>query len=312
MKVLYHDDPDGQCSAFSIKHFLGTKSVPDDSGEHGLEFLNVDHGSFDCDAWLSSVKNGEIVWIVDFAIEPDKMEELLEKTPNVTWIDHHKTSMDDYKNFSKDIKGIRWTKYAACVLTYMYIYCNNKGDVSEKALEACKVPRFIELLGDRDAWTWAFGEETALFMNGSCCYDRDPAGEFWENLMKGDGETGFIKEVMRKGKTVTQFKQRFFEDARRNVGYETEFAGHKCAVVNMPNTGSEALGGEGAEYGELRPGYDVLIRVEYNGEEFSVSLYSKKVDVSVICKEHGGGGHPGASGFSCDKLPFDKTGDLEE
>jgi nanoRNase/pAp phosphatase (c-di-AMP/oligoRNAs hydrolase) len=37
-----------------------------------------------------------------------------------------------------------------------------------------------------------------------------------------------------------------------------------------------------------------------------VSLYSEKVDVSIIAKNHGGGGHAGAAGFICRDLPFER------
>jgi nanoRNase/pAp phosphatase (c-di-AMP/oligoRNAs hydrolase) len=44
----------------------------------------------------------------------------------------------------------------------------------------------------------------------------------------------------------------------------------------------------------------------FDGEQYTVSLYSKTVDVSEIAKKYGGGGHKGAAGFQCKKLPFMK------
>jgi nanoRNase/pAp phosphatase (c-di-AMP/oligoRNAs hydrolase) len=41
-----------------------------------------------------------------------------------------------------------------------------------------------------------------------------------------------------------------------------------------------------------------------DGSQYTVSLYSETIDVSVIAKKHGGGGHKGAAGFVCPKLPF--------
>ena len=40
--------------------------------------------------------------------------------------------------------------------------------------------------------------------------------------------------------------------------------------------------------------------------QWTVSLYSTKsdIDVSIIAKNYGGGGHKGASGFQCKELPF--------
>ena len=42
----------------------------------------------------------------------------------------------------------------------------------------------------------------------------------------------------------------------------------------------------------------------FDGHKFQVSLYSEYVHVGEIAKKFGGGGHQGAAGFFCDKLPF--------
>ena len=55
--------------------------------------------------------------------------------------------------------------------------------------------------------------------------------------------------------------------------------------------------------------YPVCIAYIHDGEKFTVSLYSESVDVSVIAKAHGGGGHKGAAGFICAELPFTKGGE---
>jgi nanoRNase/pAp phosphatase (c-di-AMP/oligoRNAs hydrolase) len=55
-----------------------------------------------------------------------------------------------------------------------------------------------------------------------------------------------------------------------------------------------------------------MIIIHHNdadGRLFTVSMYSEKktVDCADICKQHGGGGHKGAAGFTCPALPFTKT-----
>ena len=44
--------------------------------------------------------------------------------------------------------------------------------------------------------------------------------------------------------------------------------------------------------------------------KWTISLYSQgeSVDVSVIAKAHGGGGHKGAAGFRAEELPFQLGG----
>ncbi|MDO5845105.1 MAG: DHHA1 domain-containing protein, partial [Methanocorpusculum sp.] len=54
--------------------------------------------------------------------------------------------------------------------------------------------------------------------------------------------------------------------------------------------------------------YEIFIPFVFDGEQYTVSLYSTTVDVSEIAKSFGGGGHKGASGFQCAELPFAKEG----
>jgi nanoRNase/pAp phosphatase (c-di-AMP/oligoRNAs hydrolase) len=54
-----------------------------------------------------------------------------------------------------------------------------------------------------------------------------------------------------------------------------------------------------------------MVRYNYNGEIYSVSLYTTNpdIDVSEIALKYKGGGHMAASGFTCKHLPFVKVKD---
>jgi len=77
--------------------------------------------------------------------------------------------------------------------------------------------------------------------------------------------------------------------------FEVQFERHKTLVVNASSTGDVG------NYGRSR-GYDIVYcyrdEMQPNGLATNVTLYSDKVDVSVIAKKYGGGGHAGAAGFS--------------
>ena len=57
-------------------------------------------------------------------------------------------------------------------------------------------------------------------------------------------------------------------------------------------------------------GHDALLMFHTNGRKWVVSLYHARhrtdLDLSVIAKNNGGGGHRGACGFLCYELPFVK------
>jgi nanoRNase/pAp phosphatase (c-di-AMP/oligoRNAs hydrolase) len=84
------------------------------------------------------------------------------------------------------------------------------------------------------------------------------------------------------------------------LGFETEFEGAKCFAVNLGHCNSDY-------FKSLPRGvYDIFVPFVFDGERYTVSLYSKTIDVSEIAKKHGGGGHRGAAGFVCAELPFNK------
>ena len=51
---------------------------------------------------------------------------------------------------------------------------------------------------------------------------------------------------------------------------------------------------------------DAFMPFAFNGEKWTVSMYSTTHDISDICKKYGGGGHAKAAGFTCVELPFMK------
>ena len=298
MKCFYHNDLDGKCAASCIR--LSTENSSED------DYVALDYGTpFPFD----SITDSEQVWIVDYSLEPSDMDDLLEITDDVIWIDHHKTAIEKYKGYEKEIKGIRWAKYAGCVLTYAYIHLlkNGQKELDDEIIRS-KVPYYIRLVGDRDTWRWEHRFDSAHFYFGASSFDAGPTSDLWDKL---DDEE-FLKSVMKDGELVCRYRNQNFLELREVLAFETEFEGYKAMAMNVAKTGSEAFGGPGSDAGGLRPGYDLLIPFYFDGEQFTVSLYSKSIDTSVLSEKHGGGGHPGASGFQCDKLPFEKTGDFSE
>lgn len=86
---------------------------------------------------------------------------------------------------------------------------------------------------------------------------------------------------------------------QNQFGFVSEINGYTCWVTNLYGFGS--LG-----FGEKMQEYDICAACIFDGLRWTISLYSTKVDVSVICKQHGGGGHKGAAGFVSESFPFMK------
>jgi oligoribonuclease NrnB/cAMP/cGMP phosphodiesterase (DHH superfamily) len=102
MKIYYHDDPDGRCSAFLVRHFR----VPELDPESTITFVPM---QYDKKINFDSIASKEEVWIVDFSFEIVDFEKILEKTNNIYWIDHHKSSIEKYADFLRNhpLMGVR-------------------------------------------------------------------------------------------------------------------------------------------------------------------------------------------------------------
>jgi len=165
MKIFYHNDADGKCAAHVIAYIF----------HHTLEnniedYIEINYGM---DFPLKLIEEDEDVFIVDYSIELEVMDKLLDITSNIFWIDHHITAIEKYINYPHNLQGLRNVEYSGCVLTYIYLY-NVSFD---------QVPMPIRYIGDRDTWQWEYGHETKIFCSGAELYDLHPLSSDWEILL---------------------------------------------------------------------------------------------------------------------------------
>jgi oligoribonuclease NrnB/cAMP/cGMP phosphodiesterase (DHH superfamily) len=287
LKILYHGDNDGRCAA----HVINILAPP----VYKLPGCFVEM-NYDKEVPWDSISPNEVVYIVDFSIETKDMDRLLAITPNVVWIDHHKTAIEKYENYDKFIPGIRYDGLAGCVLTWIFMkYGNPMPARDPKELEG-NVPEYIRLVGDYDTWTFKYGDRSLHFYYGLQSEDTGPKSEIWHAVMT-DYE---VKRVVSRGKIIGDYRKQFYKEYLAAYGYEVNFEGYKCIVLNAGQVGSMS-------FDSVVGKYDIMISMIWNGVQWVISLYSTTVDVSVIAKKYGGGGHVGASGLSLKELPFSKS-----
>lgn len=297
-KCFHHNDADGYCSAYWVKEFVHKK----------IEFIEMDYNK---EFPLDSIKKDEQIFIVDFSIKPDIMRKLLKITKDVTWIDHHISAIKDYENFEKiidgeyyDISGIRESGIAACSLTYMYFYnnwedhiCNIGSDM--QLMEEKIVPEFTRLIADRDVWKFKYGDKTREYCAGLMAYDLNPESEDWERVKD-------IMIIQQEGQRILKYLKVTDTKNVQSNGFEIQFWGHKCIVLNSATRGSE-------QFDSVSKDYDMMMIFAIKGDEVITSIYTEKkgIDCSVLAKKYGGGGHKGASGFVMSYREFEKIIKLE-
>lgn len=288
IRIFYHNDLDGRCSAAIAMRNKELEAEAEAQG--GFDLIEIDYTD-EVPVW--KIRNGEPVFILDFSFKPDVMEQVMEKTQDITWIDHHKTATYDYGRELKGLRDVREKMFSACELTWMYFYRDKQ------------MPDAVKFIGDRDKWAWKYRKDSEPFNLGMRAFPHLPQDNIWNILFVEDIEGNiegnlFIDKVQRTGETCKNFRDNLCYDYMR-YGFECWLEYNKNHYLCFAR-GIYFFGSEG--FGKNFEKYDICISFEFDGEKHVIGLYSSTVDVAEIAKSYGGGGHKGASGFLNPTMPF--------
>lgn len=263
----YHNDLDGKCAAFIV----------------GLKHSDVKYVPVDYDRYeIKPVGKKDMVYIVDFSFPLEVMQRLMAKTQNIIWIDHHVSAIKKLEPIADELKGIRDTSMAGCELTWKYFHDN------EQAYE------FVRLIGDYDTWKFKY-LCTEAFNFGMLLYSTEPDKPIWKELY---GNEKTVYRVKEEGNICIQFRDQAVQEAYKSM-FGMKWLGFNCLVSTLGLWGSKGFPKD------IQKDYDILVTCYYNGDEWSILLYSTTVDVATICEQYGGGGHPGAAGFQSHLPPWE-------
>lgn len=287
MKCFYHrKDHDGHSSGAMIK-----LAYPN------CEMIGIDYGE---EFPFSKIQKDETVFIVDFCIYPfSKMEELNSHC-NLIWIDHHQTAIDMSLESSVKIRGLQKNRnIGACVLVWEYL-SNLNLNVSYFKNRA--MPQALVYLGKYDVKDYT-DFDTVYFHYGLERYNTIPSSDnmtIWKRLLLEDDPT-YVKKILEEGRLIYDYIFKTTKTIVNSLSFPINFEGLKLLCVNCTYSGSIII--------DTTPGiwdmYDAVAVFTRSKDNWKISLYTDKkdIDVSIVCKKHGGGGHKGASGFVCKELP---------
>lgn len=337
---FYHRaDFDGVCSAAIVKKF-----VPD-CELYGIDyndpfpwqkvaptFVTRVDGNDPRDIETQFAENGELVfpgnsgterkvYMVDFSLKPDEMKRLSEVT-DLVWCDHHKSALESCVGL--DIRGVRSTALAGCELAWEW-FASRDGEGMMLPPEA------VRLLGRYDVWDaknpdWSrieafqFGMRAKLGM-------MNPEDPNWWTLLSGECVESILRsELVRTISTGRAILSYHDQEAKALCadGCHEEILWLPAGAKGIPVPGLEGVREERWALiclNTLQRGswqfnsvwdpekHDAMcVYGQLKDRRWRVSLYSTKeeVDCGAIAKAFGGGGHKGAAGFVCDKLPWEK------
>lgn len=275
MKCFYHKaDMDGRCSGAIVK-----MKYPE------CEMIGINYGD---DFPWESIKLDEIVYMVDFSLQPFDDMERLNDMCKLIWVDHHKTAIEEARKrgFNASRTQLLDTEYAGCELTWQLV------DPS------INIPWFVFLLGRYDVWDHSNHPGSLEFQYGiRNLGEMLPDDPKWIEMF----DTEFIKRIIMDGDLLLKYEKRQNKAYAKSCAYEANIDGLRCIVINRGLSNSLLFE---SVYDPEK--HDAMCCYVRRKDKWTVSLYASKpeVDVSAVCKTRGGGGHKGAAGFQCNELPF--------
>lgn len=257
---------------------------------------------------------GKNIIIIDVAYKKEILSEIVQLSKKVVFIDHHVSIAEDnieiQKKYSKKMEIVYDSERSGATLTWMYF---NPRQIA---------PLFLKYIEDQDTGKWQY-ENTkpfilALKSNYHLSYESKSLNK-WFRLLNKKAVISLVEEglIMQKylshlvnvnlpRHTMHNFpSSKVFKNLRaENPSLFSKPAQYKIALFcgfNCPSITD--LSTEALE----RIDCDFTIMWTYNldRKEYVFSMRSREVDVSVIAKAFGGGGHKLAAAFSFARQNYD-------
>ena len=278
--VMHHDDLDGQCAAAIVAKAFGMTEMDTE-----MVFLPMNYKD---EVPLDEIRDRE-TYIVDFSLgQQGSWDEAISASRGLVWIDHHASAIKNSPPAAHALKGLRAEgKEAGCALAWRYFF------------PRVPIPRGVAYISDYDTWTHEFPETRDFKAGLEAAYDTRPSSPVWYYLL-GGADT-FVGEVIDIGVKIRAKK--VISDAMlvEAWAFDVTFNGHKGIALNRLQCGSDT-------FASVADRYELLLPFVFDGAQYTVSVYrgglGASIDCSIIAEGYGGGGHPGASGFQCTKLPW--------
>ena len=283
-QIIYHkSDLDGVFSAaiaaIALKR-MGAK-------EEEITFNGWTYGNE-----VPELKEESEIYILDLTL-PDMesvVREAIEKGSSITWIDHHKTAIETYKDsIVSMIKGIRRIGTAAVGLTYEFFF-------GVKTI----VPKFVDYLSRYDVWRsedrdWEDVIGFQYYVRAKVGLDVGKAME----IFNSEGHSNETKPHVETGKLILEYIGGKNKNEILSYAFKGKVNGMNAVFMNTTEFNSTTFNSALTEDVEVVVPFCIL-----PDGKVRLSLYyvgsREDGDISGIAKSFGGGGHAKAAGFQLD------------
>ena len=341
--IVHHIDADGYCAGYWAVRSALKMGVPEEriiavSYNYGEFEKNPEHFTI-----FDSVDSETVVFVVDIMLPESLMKTLYNISGHMVWIDHHGTSIAAMHDFdpelANDIPGIRIDGIAACELAWAYYHSITTKDILDGSdpksghitipiqftsgaiawdgtSKDLWIPKGTLLVSDNDTWTHRYSESKiyAALMRRIC------SGRPYLNHYLFDDffDDGVIEWELVKAEQVYHFEVEEMQELAKGAIPATLLVplddptgvgeAYRCLIIKSEKYNSQMF-----EYctSGLASKADIFVKAYIDADGVShYTLYRGKTEratnihCGLICKKFGGGGHPGAAGFTSKEPAF--------
>ncbi len=213
------------------------------------------------------------IYLVDFSLSLEPLQELINQNKKVVMIDHHPSSREAAELLDESIHN---EDCSGAVLTWRYFHPDEP------------VPRLLEYIEDIDLWRFKLPKtREILAVLNLVEFDF----EKWDTIAKDLENKETRKTYFHIGSVLTRREDLMLQQLERKA-YDVDFEGYRIKAVNSPVLLSEIGNLLVSSY----PPISIIWHRDPKGVKVSLRG-NGDVDVSKIAEKYGGGGLKNAAAF---------------
>ena len=278
--IIYHGScPDGFCSALSAWYYYKTNG------------FNMEEFTF-----VPAFYNGEMpnvtdksVLICDFSFSYEKTLELIDKTKDLTIIDHHLTAENNLAKIPSNYKYFNM-KHSGAYLTWAYFF----GETN--------IPDLIKYIEDRDLWNKVLpnNEEISIYLS-----TLPYVFEEYETYIDNNNLRSIIPEGIGMVKLMNKYIKNAIKRGEERLIKTSDEKIYRVVFCNSSELQSDI--GNKILYEFPMANFSAIYSVYNKSYNFSLRSMSDRTDVGTLANTYfNGGGHRNASGctaYNSNDLP---------
>lgn len=256
-----------------------------------------------------NIDNKNVI-IIDVAYNPRIIQQIAKRANKLLFIDHHISIADDINKL--ELQPPHHIIYDESSSGASLVWKHFHGSDSD-------MPTFVKYIEDNDTGTWQYAESIPFMIALEVEFPFDHSLDnlkHWDKLL----DNAFVDQLLLRGQSYNRYRNvlvnknasrytllRFPSQTivNRNLPSLKRVGQYKVAVLNVACPSITLIGKRILETVDC----DFVLVWSYmiNRKKYVVSLRSKNIDISLITKHLGGGGHryAGSFSFNSSKLSID-------